>query len=79
MLKIEEFLGKTVHSSTMCNNLINDLMDHAKIEQGTFKFYEGYFDLIEVINTAFDILDHDIKKRGLKLNLNVMHLDELIL
>ena len=47
--KIEKFLQNAVFSATMLGNLINDMLDLAKFESGTFKFHNEYFDLIEII------------------------------
>ena len=46
---MEKFLQNAVFSGKMLGNLINDMLDLAKFESGTFKFHNEYFDLIEVI------------------------------
>ena len=43
MEKIEKFLQNAVFSATMLGNLINDMLDLAKFESGTFKFHNDYF------------------------------------
>ena len=40
----------------MLGNLINDMLDLAKFESGTFKFHNDYFDLIEIIEQAFETI-----------------------
>ena len=40
----------------MLNNLINDMLDLAKCESGTFKFYDEFFDLTDVIQNAFETI-----------------------
>ena len=52
------FLNQSIYSSTLINNLINDLLDMAKFESGTFTFYEEYFDLLDVVNCSFSIIEH---------------------
>lgn len=47
--EIEKFLQNAAFSAAMLGNLINDMLDLAKFESGTFKFHNDYFDLIEVI------------------------------
>jgi len=42
----------------MVENLINDLLDHAKMENEQFNFNYEYFDLPETIKEAFSILVH---------------------
>lgn len=49
MTDLIKFLQSTVFQSKMLNNLINDMLDLAKFESGTFKFHNNYFDLTEVV------------------------------
>jgi signal transduction histidine kinase len=51
--KVEKFLQNAMFSATMLNNLINDMMDLAKMESGTFIFHDDYFDLVEIIQNSF--------------------------
>ena len=51
----------------MLENLINDLMDHAKIENNTFSFDMSYFSLPQVIFEAFSMLNFSATERGIKL------------
>ena len=53
MEDLEGILQRSLFSSKMLLNLVNDLLDLAKIEQNTFQFNEEYFDLIETIDNAF--------------------------
>ena len=63
LIKIENFLQNAVFSATMLNNLINDMLDLAKFEAGTFKFHDEYFDFIEVIENAFEMIKFQAKKK----------------
>jgi len=38
----------------MLTNLINDLLDLEKFETNSFRFTEKYFDLLEVVEQAFN-------------------------
>ena len=51
--KIEKILENSIFSSTMLINLINDLLDLAKLEQNTFQFNYEYFNIIDTIKNAF--------------------------
>ena len=53
MEKVEHLLENAIFSSKMLTTLINDLLDLAKLESGTFKFHEHYFDLIKMVENAF--------------------------
>ena len=53
MQSAEKLLENVAFSSVMLTNLINDLLDLAKMERQTFTFEEQYFDLIETIENAF--------------------------
>ena len=51
----------------MLNNLINDMLDLAKFEAGTFKFHNEFFDLIEVIENAFETLKYQAERKKISL------------
>lgn len=51
----------------MMENLINDLMDHAKMENSSFKFDNDFFDLSSLIFEAFQMLNFSAKEREIKL------------
>ena len=56
-LEIENLLKNSMFSSTMLLNLINDLLDLAKMENSSFNLNKTYFNLLDVIQTAMDTLD----------------------
>lgn len=68
MVKIEKLLQNAVFSSTMLGNLINDLLDLAKFESGTFKFHNDYFDLIEVIEQAFETIRFQAERKEITIS-----------
>ena len=48
-----EILNQQIFSQQMMENLINDLMDHAKMENNSFKFDNDFFSLPNIIYEAF--------------------------
>ena len=55
---------RQVYSQNMLENLINDLLDHAKLENNTFKFDNEYFSLPDTIYEAFQILGLSASELG---------------
>lgn len=43
-------------SSTMNENLINDLLDHAKLQNNKFIIHKNYFNLIDTIEKSLLII-----------------------
>ena len=72
MEKIEKFLQNAVFSATMLGNLINDMLDLAKFESGTFKFHNDFFDLIEVIEQAFETIRYQAERKEIKVSYKVL-------
>ena len=54
MKDVESILQNSLFSSKMLLNLVNDLLDLAKMEQNTFSFNEEYFDLVQTVDNAFN-------------------------
>ena len=46
-------LENVIFSQSMSENLINDLMDLGKLQQGVFKFDQVFFSLPKVVQNAF--------------------------
>jgi signal transduction histidine kinase len=53
---ILNLLEKQEYSSKIIENLINDLLDLAKIENGKFRLYEEFFNLPNTIVQTFEIM-----------------------
>jgi signal transduction histidine kinase len=70
--KIERFLQNAAFSATMLGNLINDMLDLAKFESGTFKFHNEYFDLIEIIEQAFETIKYHADKKEITMRYRVL-------
>jgi signal transduction histidine kinase len=56
----------------MLNNLINDMLDLAKFESGTFKFHDNFFDLIEIVENAFETIRYQAERKNISLNYKVI-------
>jgi signal transduction histidine kinase len=56
----------------MLNNLINDMLDLAKFESGTFKFHNEFFDFIELLENAFETIKFQADKKNIKLNFEIL-------
>lgn len=63
----EEMLQMQVYSSTMSENLINDLLDLAKLENGKFSFHSEPFNLMQTIKAAFHIVGDMAAQRKINL------------
>ena len=55
----------------MCENLINDLLDLAKLENSSFKFDNDYFSLPGIIYQAFQILGFSASERCVDLRAKI--------
>ena len=50
---MDAYIKNAIFSSLIITNMINDLLDQAKLEKSTFKLDNEYFNLFEVIIHAF--------------------------
>ena len=66
-LEIELLLKNSIFSSTMLLNLINDLLDLAKMENSSFILNTSYFNLFDVIQTSIDTLDFQVTQKCIKV------------
>ena len=64
---IDKMLKKQIFSHQMMENLINDLLDLAKLENNSFKFSESYFNLTQTIYESLQIILYSAHSRGLNL------------
>jgi signal transduction histidine kinase len=51
----------------MLENLINDLLDLAKMENNSFRFDNNFFSLQETVYQAFSMLNFSANEREVKL------------
>lgn len=68
-----EFLQRAHDSSMQLLNIINDILDIAKIESGTFSMMLEVVDITQVLEDAIDLQAAKIEEKGLKLNLPAPH------
>ena len=68
-----EFLQRAHDSSMQLLNIINDILDIAKIEAGTFSLMLEVVDIIQVLEDAIDLQTPKIQEKGLKLSLPEPH------
>ena len=48
-------------------NLIDDLLDQAKLENKSFKLNEEFFNLSNTVIEAFQIMQHSASEKGIEL------------
>jgi signal transduction histidine kinase len=67
-----EFLQRAHDSAMHLLNIINDILDIAKIEAGSFSLMLEVVDLTQVLEDAVDLQAVQIQERGLKLNFSTV-------
>jgi len=55
----------------MMENLINDLLDLAKLENNSFSLSLDYFNLSQTIYSAFQMLHFNANKEGIQLRAEI--------
>jgi two-component system sensor histidine kinase/response regulator len=68
---LDSYIKNSIFSSLMITNLINELLDQAKLEKSTFELDNEYFNLFEVIIHAFQILKFQAETKNIKLMLQI--------
>ena len=72
-LKMQEILQNSKYAMQMITNLINDLLDQAKIESCTFKFFNTYFNLLSLVRRAHKIMEPQGKKKNIQFNTRILN------
>jgi signal transduction histidine kinase len=65
------FIEGSIHAASSLNNLINDLLDMAKIEAAAFTLSFSEFNFLEAITEAFRILEYTAESKNIRLLLSV--------
>ena len=65
--KADSSVQTQVYSSGMIENLINDLLDLAKLENCKFELHNEPFDLMQAIKGSFHMLHNIAKQRGITM------------
>jgi len=68
---LDSYIKNSIFSSLVITNLINELLDQAKLEKSTFELDNEYFNLFEVIIHAFQILKFQAETKNIKLLLQI--------
>jgi signal transduction histidine kinase len=63
------YLKNAIFSSVQIVNLVNDLLDLAKLEAASFVLNNESFNLVEVIAQTFSIVQFQAEQRGIHLQL----------
>lgn len=61
----------------MLKNLINDMLDLAKMESHTFKFNKEYFDLTKVVSEAFNMVKFLANKKQIVLKSTIKNINSI--
>ena len=64
---MKTLIKNAVFSSKMMANLINDILDLAKIDSCSFKFTNQYFNLVETVQQCFTIVQFQANQRNVNL------------
>ena len=68
---LHEFLLKSLNSNKVLLNIVNDILDLAQIESGSFSFNFGQFSLPELLKETIEIVMEDAKSKNLEIVLSV--------
>lgn len=64
---IRLYMNNAVYSAFMMTNLINDLLDQAKLENQAFRLNNDYINLIDIVSEAFNVVRFQAENQGVKL------------
>lgn len=67
--KVDNLVQNSIFSSVMLTNLINDLLDLGKLQNNAFQLNFEKFNLIEVIQEAFQIVMFQAETKKIRLHL----------
>ena len=68
---VDQMVHACKHSASMLLNLINDLLDLAKLENNSFNISNEYFDLAATIYEAFQILAYQATDQMIDLKAKI--------
>jgi len=63
----EKFVKIAFSSCTILSGLVEDILDHAKIQAGVFEIQQTVFKPFELLNEVEEIFELQVKKKGIKL------------
>lgn len=68
---INYYSGKIKSAGQTLLSLINDILDISKVEAGKMELYESEYELKQLINDSFDMVNEAMQEKGLKFELEV--------
>ena len=68
---INDVLEKQTYSTHIIENLINDLLDLAKIQNNKFNLNQCFFNLTDTINQTFEILKFLAHEKNIELVMEI--------
>jgi PAS domain S-box-containing protein len=69
--KLPLFIGHIARSGRHLLQLINDVLDLAKVESGKFEFFPAAFDLPQLVAEVGGILHGGMERKGLRLDVDI--------
>ncbi|GGI25376.1 PAS domain-containing hybrid sensor histidine kinase/response regulator [Pedobacter mendelii] len=66
-----QYLSIASQSANSLLNIINDILDFSKIEAGKLELDNEKFDIYEIISQSSEIIDYQIKSKGLEMLINI--------
>jgi signal transduction histidine kinase len=67
---VKQYIDGAIHASSNELNLVNDLLDMAKIEADVFSLSFKEFNLIETVTQVFRLLEYHAEAKKINLLLN---------
>lgn len=64
-----------MQSQLMVENLINDLLDLAKLENNTFQFSQEYFNLCDVLYDSLQMMSHEAHEKKVEMKAEIQNPD----
>lgn len=76
MTQTIELIEGCEYSSNISANLINDLLDFAKMQQLSFTISKGWFNIVKTVENAFHVLRFEQKRKNIDLKLTISDTDK---
>ena len=66
---MEQYLRNSIYSAFMITNLVNDLLDLAKMENNAFQLTVGEVNLVQIVEEVFQVVSFQAEASGIQLKL----------
>ena len=70
-VKADKFLQNAIFSAYTMTNLINDLLDLAKMNNAAFQLHLENCNLVEIVEKTFHIIAHQATEKNISLHLSL--------